>query len=62
MESRKLILMKLLAGHQWRHRHREQTYGHGLGGVEGEARMYGKNNMETYITLYKRDSQGEFAV
>ena len=35
---------------------------HGQGGEEGEARMYGKNNMETYITLYKRDSQGEFAV
>ena len=62
MESRKMVLMKLLAGHQWRHRNREQTYGHGLGGEEGEARMYGKNNMETYITLYKRDSQWEFAV
>ena len=24
--------------------------------------MYGKNNMETYITLSKRDSQWEFAV
>ena len=22
-------LMKLFAGQQWRHRHREQTYGHG---------------------------------
>ena len=24
--------------------------------------MYGKNNMEIYITIYKIDSQGEFAV
>ena len=24
--------------------------------------MYGKNNMETYITICKRDSQQEFAV
>ena len=24
--------------------------------------MYGKSNMETYITICKRDSQGEFAV
>ena len=24
--------------------------------------MYGKDNMETYITLYKIDSQWEFAV
>ena len=23
--------------------------------------MYGENNMETYITIYKIDSQGEFA-
>ena len=38
---------------------REQTYGHG----EGEGgEMYGKSNMETYITICKVDSQGEFAV
>ena len=24
--------------------------------------MYGKSNMETYITIYKRDSQPEFTV
>ena len=24
--------------------------------------MYGKSNMETYITIWKIDSQGEFAV
>ena len=28
MESRKMVLMKLFAGQQWRPRHREQTYGH----------------------------------
>ena len=32
-------------------KHREQTYGHGERGAEGE--MYGKNNMETYITICK---------
>ena len=32
MESRKMILMNLFAGQQWRHRHREQTYGQGQGG------------------------------
>ena len=42
------------------HRHREQTYGHGERGGEGE--MYGKSNMETYITICKIDSQQEFAV
>ena len=43
-----------------RKRHREQTYGHGERG--GEGKMYGKSNMETYITICKIDSQREFAV
>ena len=38
----------------------EKTYGHGERGGEGE--MYGKSNMEIYITLCKIDSQWEFAV
>ena len=41
-------------------RHREYIYGHGERGGEGE--MYGKSNMETYITLCKIDSQWDFAV
>ena len=32
----------------------ENTYGHEERGGEGE--MYGKSNMETYITIYKIDS------
>ena len=47
-------------GQQWRNRHREQTYGDGEKGGEGE--IYGKSNMETYITICKIDSQWEFAV
>jgi len=39
---------------------REQTYGHGK--MRGEGEMYGENNMETYITICKIDSQWEFAV
>ena len=31
-ESRKMVLMNLLAGQQWRSRHRKQAYGHGRGG------------------------------
>ena len=50
----------MFAGQQWRSRHREQTCGHGERGGEGE--MYGKSNMETYITIFKIDSQREFAV
>ena len=56
MESRKLVLKNLLTGQQWRNRHREQTYGHGERGGEGE--MYGKSNMETYITICKIDTDG----
>ena len=32
MESRKMVLMNLFAGQQWRCRHREQTYECGAGG------------------------------
>ena len=53
-------MKNLFTGQQWRNRHREQTYGHGERGGEGE--MYGKSNKETYITICKIDSQWEFAV
>ena len=60
MESREMILKNLFTGQQWRNRHGEYTYGHGERGGEGE--MYGKSNMETYITICKIDSQREFAI
>ena len=37
MESRKMLLIKLFSGQQWRHRHREQTYGHGGWGKKERA-------------------------
>ena len=55
-----MVLKNLLTGQQWRNRHREKIYGHGERRGEGE--MYGKSNMETYITICKIDSQQEFAV
>ena len=55
-----MVLKNLFTGQQWRNRHREQTYGHGE--RRGESEMYGKSNMETYITICKIDSQWEFAV
>ena len=55
-----MVLKNLFSGQQWRNRHREYTYGHGE--REGEGEMYGKSNMETYITICKIDSQQEFAV
>ena len=60
MKSRKMVLQNLFTGQQWRNRRREQTYGYGERGGEGE--MYGKSDMETYITICKIDSQQEFAV
>ena len=60
MESRKMVLKNLFVGQQWRNRYREQTYGHGEKG--GEGGMYGESNIETYISIYKINSQWEFAV
>ena len=60
MESRKMVLLNLFSGQQWRNRHREQTYGHGERGGGGE--MHGESKMETYNTVYNIDSQWEFAV
>ena len=55
-----MVPKNLFAGQQWKNSHKEQTYGHRERGREGE--MYGESNMETYITIYKIDSQWEFAV
>ena len=55
-----MVLKNLCTGQQWRNRHREQTYGHGERGGEGET--YGESNMDTHITMCKIDSQREFAV
>ena len=55
-----MVLKNLFTEQQWRNTHREQTYRHRQRAGEGE--MYGKSNMETYITICKIDSQWEFAV
>jgi len=60
MESRRVVPMNLFARQQWRNRHRGQTYRHRERG--GEREMYGKSNVETYITICEIDSQWEFAV
>ena len=57
MKSRKMVLMNLSAGQQWRCRHREQTCGLMVG--EGE----GVTNAETYrLPCVKLDSQWKFTV
>ena len=59
MESRKMVLKNLFSRQQWTNNLREYTYGHKERGVVGE--MYGKSNIETYITICKIDSQWELA-
>ena len=45
MESRKMVLINLFAEQQWKHRHREQTYGHSLSrGGEGDGGRYVESN------------------
>ena len=55
-----MVLKNLYIGQQWTHKHREQIFGHGEKGGEGE--MNKKSNMKTYITICKIDSRREFAV
>ena len=55
-----MVLKNSFSGQQWRNRHREYTDGHGETG--GEFEMYGKSNMETYITIFKIDSLREFSL
>ena len=55
-----MVLKNLFTEQQSRNRQREWTYGPWERAGEGE--MYGKSNMETYITICKIDSQQDFAV
>ena len=55
MEARKNGTEEFIYRAAMRNRHREQTYGHGERGGEGE--IYGESNMETYITICKIDIQ-----
>ena len=61
MESRKVILIKLFAGQQWKHRYKEHTW-LSRGWEEWEVGMYRESNMEIYITICKIDSQRAFAL
>ena len=61
MESKKMVLMKLFAGQQWRHRHREQTYGHGGWGGRRGWDVWGEQH-GNLIAICKLDSQWGCAV
>ena len=56
MESRKMILMNLFTGQQWRSRHKEQTNG------QGKERVRWMERGAWNTTAYKRDSQRKSAV
>ena len=54
MASRRIALMYLFAGQQWRGRQREETYLHAGRSreQEGEAGMNGENSMEIHPPAY----------
>ena len=58
MESRKMLLMNLFAGHHWRGGKREQTCGYS-GGRRGWDELREKHG-NMYITMCKTDSQWIF--
>ena len=58
MEFRKMVLIKLFAGQQWIHRLKDTVWRR----EEGEGGIYEESNMETRITIFKTNSQWEFAI
>ena len=60
MKSRKMVLMNLFEGRQWRHRHREQPVDTVAGGEDG---TNWESSTETYTLPYvKLESQWKLAV
>ena len=60
MECRKMVLMNLFAGQQWRYRCREQTSGHSWG-RRGREELR-KWHWNIYVSRCKIDTQWEFAI
>ena len=58
MESRKMVLMNLLAGSRGDADVENRLMDTGRG-EEGEGEMYGESNMEIYNTICKTDSRWE---
>ena len=62
MESRKMVVMNLFAGNQWKGRHRETTFRHKLGKESvGQMERVVWNHIHYHIDS-KIDSQWEFAI
>ena len=63
MESRKIVLKNLFTGSNGESGIENRLMDMGRGRERGgEGEMYGKSDMETYITICKIDSQWKFAV
>ena len=60
MKSRKVVLVVLFAGQQWRHKHGEQACGHSGRWRGGDRLRQQCGNI--HITTCKTDSKWEFAV
>ena len=48
-----MVLKNLFTGQQWRIRHREQTYGHGERGGEGEVRCMERRTWKLILPYVK---------
>lgn len=57
MESRKMVPMKLLAGQQWRHRERTDSWTQAVGGGRWGG-MHGDSNTETDTLSYVKQPLG----
>ena len=62
MESRKMIWMNLFTGQQWRHRHKEQTYGQGSGRGRRGLDEWREQRGSISTTVCKIESQWKFAL
>ena len=56
MESRKIVLIKLFAGKEWRCRHRERTFGPGGEEKSGTNR---ESSIDRYMLLHAKQIAGE---
>ena len=62
MESRKMVLMNLSAGQQWRCRHTEQTCEHGSAGGRRRWDEWREQHRNIHTAICETDSQGEVAM
>ena len=60
--TRKMVLMNLFAGQQWRHRHREQTDGHRRWGRRRGWDEWREEHRSAYTSVCETEPVGTFCV